>query len=45
MRMIEQEFDSEHDKEKILTVWFYAWRYEKEKYLAVIPLLRQVRIN
>jgi predicted KAP-like P-loop ATPase len=45
MRMIEQEFDNEHDKEKILTVWFDAWRYEKEKYLAVIPFLRQVRIN
>jgi hypothetical protein len=45
MRMIEQEFDNERDKEKILTVWFDAWRYEKEKYLAVIPFLRQVRIK
>jgi predicted KAP-like P-loop ATPase len=45
MRMIEQEFDNEHDKEKILTVWFDAWSYEKEKYLAVIPFLRQVKIN
>jgi hypothetical protein len=45
MRMIEQEIDNERDKEKILTVWFDAWRYEKEKYLAVIPFLRQVRIK
>ena len=42
MRMIEKELDK--DNEKILTVWFDAWRYEREKYLAVIPFLRQIRI-
>jgi predicted KAP-like P-loop ATPase len=29
---------------KILTVWFDAWRYEKEQHLAVIPLLRTVEL-
>src|SRR5688572_17008868 len=42
MRMIEKQL--EEDSEKILTVWFDAWRYEREKYLAIIPFLRQVRI-
>lgn len=42
MRMIKRELDKDNDK--ILTVWFDAWRYEKEKYLAVIPFLRQIRI-
>src|SRR5215212_3795553 len=45
MRMIEKELIKDIDKDEILTVWFDAWRYEKEKYLAVIPFLRQVRIN
>jgi predicted KAP-like P-loop ATPase len=34
MKMIKRELDK--DNEKILTVWFDAWRYEKEKYLAVL---------
>jgi len=42
MRMIEKEL-IDKDREKILTVWFDPWRYEKEKYLAVIPFLRQIR--
>lgn len=42
MRMIKRELDK--DNEKILTVWFDAWRYENEKHLAVIPFLRQIRI-
>jgi hypothetical protein len=29
---------------KILTVWFDAWRYEREKRLAVIPFLRLIKI-
>jgi uncharacterized protein YjbI with pentapeptide repeats len=43
MKMIKQELDDK-DSDKILTVWFDAWRYEREKYLAVIPFLRQIRI-
>jgi hypothetical protein len=42
MNMIKTEL--EKDKDKILTVWFDAWRYEKEKYLVVIPFLRLIRI-
>ena len=42
MRMIKLGVDK--DTDRILTVWFDAWRYEKEKYLAVIPFLRQIKI-
>ena len=42
MRMIKAELDK--DPDRILTVWFDAWRYEREKHLAVIPFLRQIRI-
>jgi hypothetical protein len=35
-----------YEKEKdILTVWFNAWKYEKEKYLAVVPFLRTIKIT
>jgi predicted KAP-like P-loop ATPase len=30
---------------KVLTVWFDPWRYENEEYLAVIPLLRTIRLS
>jgi Cdc6-like AAA superfamily ATPase len=43
MRMIEREL-LDKASDTILTVWFDAWRYEREKYLAVIPFLRQIRI-
>jgi hypothetical protein len=43
MKMIKRELDK--DSDKILTVWFDAWRYEREKNLAVIPFLRQIRIS
>ena len=29
----------------ILTVWFNAWKYENEKYLAVVPFLRTIKIT
>jgi len=29
----------------ILTVWFNAWKYENEKYLAVLPFLRTIKIT
>jgi len=41
MKMIQEELDK---NEKILTVWFDAWRYEKEEYLAVMPFLRTTKI-
>ena len=34
----------ENDK-KIITVWFDAWRYEKEQNLAVIPFLRTLKLT
>jgi predicted KAP-like P-loop ATPase len=40
MRMIEQELKNDRD---MLVVWFEAWKYEKEEYLAVIPFLRTVQ--
>ena len=43
MKLIQNEL-KQQDKDRILTVWFDAWRYEREKNLAVIPFLRQVRI-
>jgi hypothetical protein len=29
----------------ILTVWFNAWKYENERYLAVVPFLRTIKIT
>ena len=34
----------ERDKD-ILSVWFNAWKYEDEKYLAVVPFLRTIKIT
>ena len=36
MSMIKSKFDK---NDKIVTVWFDAWRYERENDLAVIPIL------
>ena len=45
MMMINNELKQYNkDKKKLLLVWFDAWKYEKEKYLAVIPLIRTIRI-
>lgn len=44
MKMIKQKLDEDNNRDKILTVWFDAWRYEREKYLAIIPFLRLIRI-
>src|ERR687886_1647157 len=30
---------------KIVTVWFDAWRYEREQNLAVIPFLRTIKLT
>jgi predicted KAP-like P-loop ATPase len=42
MSMTRQILD---DNDKIVTVWFDAWRYEREEYLAVIPFLRTVKLS
>jgi hypothetical protein len=41
MEMIKKGLENDVD---ILPVWFDAWRYEREKYVAVIPFLRQIAI-
>jgi len=33
------------NNKKIVTVWFDAWRYEREENLAVIPFLRTVKLT
>ena len=30
---------------KVVTVWFDAWRYEREENLAVIPFLRTIKLK
>jgi KAP family P-loop domain len=39
MKLIEQEFSKEDD---IVTVWFNAWRYEREEQFAVIALMKTI---
>jgi predicted KAP-like P-loop ATPase len=40
MRMIEKKIDTEQN---IVTVWFDAWKYEREKYSSLIPFIRTIR--
>ena len=42
MKMIKDKLDNNDD---ILTVWFDSWKYEKEKYLAIVPLIRTIEIE
>jgi hypothetical protein len=42
IRLIRRQI-SEYDN--ILTVWFNPWRYERERYLGVIPFLRSLKIE
>jgi tetratricopeptide (TPR) repeat protein/GTPase SAR1 family protein len=42
MKMIK---DKLLNKDNILTVWFDSWKYEKEKYLAIVPLVRTIEIE
>jgi predicted KAP-like P-loop ATPase len=43
----EEDDDTKLDKREkdILTVWFNAWKYENERYLAVVPFLRTIKIT
>jgi predicted KAP-like P-loop ATPase len=41
MNLIKKELDELHD-ESIITVWFDAWRYEREEHFAIIPLLKTI---
>jgi KAP family P-loop domain/Pentapeptide repeats (8 copies) len=42
MRMTKKILD---DNKKVITVWFDAWRYEREENLAVIPFLRTIKLT
>ncbi|HXT84439.1 MAG TPA: P-loop NTPase fold protein [Verrucomicrobiae bacterium] len=33
------------NKDDVLTVWFDAWKYEREKNLAIVPLIRTIEIE
>jgi predicted KAP-like P-loop ATPase len=39
MKLIEEEFSEEED---VVTVWFNAWRYEREDQFAVIALMKTI---
>jgi len=48
MSMIREELkDVDKNDNKILTIWFDPWKYERDEYLAFIPLLKliQTEIN
>jgi predicted KAP-like P-loop ATPase len=38
MRMVEKKIQGD----KVLTIWFNAWRYEREDQFALIPLMREI---
>ncbi len=44
MQMIRKKLEESAHKEDIIVVWFDAWWYENEKYSAVIPLIRTIKI-
>jgi len=44
MQMMQDEIDRNYS-DNVQTVWFDAWRYEKEEYSAMIPLLRTIILS
>jgi predicted KAP-like P-loop ATPase len=44
MKMIEKQLTDNYPSD-VLPVWFNAWKYEREKYLAAVPLLRTIKIT
>jgi Cdc6-like AAA superfamily ATPase len=42
MQMIRSHLKESKHKDKILTVWFDPWKYEKDQFLALIPLLKLI---
>ena len=43
MKMIQKSL-KDNNRDNILVVWFDAWKYEKEKYLAIVPFIRTIKI-
>jgi hypothetical protein len=44
MQMMQNELDRNYF-DNVQTVWFDAWRYEREEYSAMIPLLRTIILS
>lgn len=44
MKMIKTKLKEKY-KDDIITLWFEAWRYDRDKYLALVPFLRQLLIE
>jgi uncharacterized protein YjbI with pentapeptide repeats len=44
MQMMQNEIDRNYS-DNVHTVWFDAWRYEREEYSAMIPLLRTIILS
>ncbi len=42
--MIEAKLEEKY-KDYVLSVWFEVWRYDRDKYMALIPFLRQLSIK
>lgn len=42
MRIMHEKLKGDNYKECVVPVWFNAWLYEREKYLAIVPLLNTV---
>jgi uncharacterized protein YjbI with pentapeptide repeats len=45
MQMIKKSLDRPQYKDDVITVWFDAWRYENEKYMIIIPLIRSIKVE
>jgi len=44
MQMMQNEIDRNYS-DNVQTVWFDAWRYEREEYSAMVPLLRTIILS
>ncbi len=42
MQIMHEKLKGDNYKECVVPVWFNAWLYEREKYLAIVPLLNTV---
>ena len=44
MRMMVSELQRPEHEDDTLVIWFDAWWYKNEKYMAIIPLIRTIKI-
>jgi predicted KAP-like P-loop ATPase len=45
MKLIKHRLDEDPNNKNTITIWFEPWKYEKEKHLGVLPLLRTLEIS